>query len=51
MVGGVGSLHCAVDRSKCGEVHSLKWYRGEQRIYVFSETGGIARKEGDMSDR
>lgn len=45
------SLPCRVDTAQCGELHSVKWYRDNQRIYVFSHVAGIARPEGDGSDR
>lgn len=45
------SLPCRVDTAQCGELHSVKWYRDNQRVYVFSHEGDIRRPEGDGSDR
>lgn len=44
-------LPCRVDTAQCGDLHSVKWYRDNQRVYVFSHVAGIARPEGDGSDR
>ncbi|RZF42221.1 hypothetical protein LSTR_LSTR004370 [Laodelphax striatellus] len=51
LVGETVELPCAVDTEKCGELHSIKWYRASSRIYVFSEMAGIARSENDYTDR
>lgn len=45
------ALPCRVDTPRCGELHSVKWYRETSRIYVFSQIGGIARAEGDSTER
>ncbi|PSN34184.1 hypothetical protein C0J52_27028 [Blattella germanica] len=51
LVGETISLPCDVDTVKCGDLHSIKWYRGSSRIFVFSEMAGIARSEGDYTER
>lgn len=51
LVGETIQLPCSVNTDTCGDLHSIKWYRGSSRIYVFSEMAGIARAEGDYSDR
>ncbi|KAL3285417.1 hypothetical protein HHI36_019519 [Cryptolaemus montrouzieri] len=50
-VGTTVALPCTVDTKQCGALHSVKWYRDTSRIYVFSHAGGIARAEGDATDR
>ncbi|XP_034251543.1 hemicentin-1 isoform X2 [Thrips palmi] len=44
-------LPCHVDTASCGTVHSVKWYRGSSRIYVFSEMAVVDHAEGDYVDR
>lgn len=51
LVGETIFLPCDVDTEKCGDLHSIKWYRGSSRIFVFSEMAGIARAEGDYTER
>ena len=51
LVGETIFLPCDVDTEKCGDLHSIKWYRGSSRIYVFSEMAGITRPEGDYTER
>lgn len=51
LVGETIFLPCDVDTEKCGDLHSIKWYRGSSRIFVFSEMAGIARSEGDYTER
>lgn len=45
------SLPCRVDTAQCGELHSVKWYRDNHRVFVFSHVANIRRPEGDGSDR
>ncbi|KAK6619014.1 hypothetical protein RUM44_003396 [Polyplax serrata] len=51
LVGQEIELPCMVDAAKCGELHSIKWYRESTRIFVFSESANIAKSEGDFTDR
>nr|CAD7401300.1 unnamed protein product [Timema cristinae] len=51
LVGQTIRLPCNVDMEKCGNLHSIKWYRGSSRIFVFSEMAKIARSEGDYVER
>jgi hypothetical protein len=44
-------LPCSVDVNACGDFHSIKWYRGGQRIFVFSELANLERSEGFLSNR
>ncbi|XP_025836985.1 hemicentin-2 isoform X3 [Agrilus planipennis] len=50
LVGSSAFLPCKVDTSQCGELHSVKWYRGGSRIYVYSKAG-FSRGEGDTMKR
>ncbi|GLV32173.1 neuromusculin [Carabus blaptoides fortunei] len=45
------SLPCRVDTAQCGELHSVKWYRDNHRVFVFSHVANIRRPEGEGSDR
>ncbi|KAK3929011.1 Myelin-oligodendrocyte glycoprotein [Frankliniella fusca] len=51
LVGETVQLPCHVDTASCGTVHSVKWYRGSSRIYVFSEMAVVDHAEGDYVDR
>uniref|UniRef100_A0A8D8XSH0 Hemicentin-2 n=1 Tax=Cacopsylla melanoneura TaxID=428564 RepID=A0A8D8XSH0_9HEMI len=52
LVGDNIQLPCEVSVERCGEFHSIKWYRGSSRIFVFSDMGSkIARSEGGYVDR
>ncbi|KAK9718452.1 hypothetical protein QE152_g23167 [Popillia japonica] len=51
LVGSEVSLPCYVDTKSCGKLHSVKFYRETSRIFVYSETGGISRGEGDAKTR
>ncbi|KAK9509796.1 hypothetical protein O3M35_007032 [Rhynocoris fuscipes] len=50
-VGTRARLPCVVDPVKCGDVHSIKWYKDIQRVFVFSELAKISRSEGPLSKR
>ncbi|XP_067007165.1 nephrin isoform X1 [Anabrus simplex] len=51
LVGETVLLPCKVDTEECGLMHSIKWYRGSSRIYVFSDRSNIAHPEGEYTDR
>ncbi|XP_044589396.1 hemicentin-2 isoform X6 [Cotesia glomerata] len=44
-------LPCILKSPKCGGLHSIKWYRGSQRILIFSESAGITRGNNDIAAR
>nr|XP_022900084.1 uncharacterized protein LOC111413372 isoform X2 [Onthophagus taurus] len=50
-VGSTVALPCRLDTSVCGNLHSVKFYRETSRIYVYSQVGGVARAEGDATQR
>ena len=35
-LGGSTTLSCQVDTAKCGDYHSIKWYRDGLRVAVYS---------------
>ncbi|XP_063543302.1 hemicentin-2-like isoform X1 [Cydia strobilella] len=53
LVGETARIKCRIDSASCGEMHSVKWYKDDVRIYVFSASKGAAinRPEGDMMTR
>nr|CAI5825093.1 unnamed protein product [Callosobruchus analis] len=40
------SLPCRVDTKQCGQLHSVKWYKDANRVYVLSHAGQ-GRAEAD----
>ncbi|XP_076632490.1 neuromusculin isoform X2 [Colletes latitarsis] len=44
-------LPCFLKLPQCEGLHSIKWYRGATRIFIFSEDGGITRGNDDISVR
>ncbi|XP_076167348.1 hemicentin-1-like isoform X3 [Ptiloglossa arizonensis] len=44
-------LPCVLKLPQCEGLHSIKWYRGATRIFIFSEDGEITRGSNDISDR
>jgi len=44
-------LPCPVNTADCGDFHSLKWYRGSSRVYVFSPVAQFSNAEGALVDR
>ncbi|CAH2233323.1 jg6239 [Pararge aegeria aegeria] len=50
LVGNTARLRCRIDGKSCGEMHSIKWYKTDTRVYVYSASkdAAINRPEGDM---
>uniref|UniRef100_A0A2P2I4X8 Neural cell adhesion molecule 1-like n=1 Tax=Hirondellea gigas TaxID=1518452 RepID=A0A2P2I4X8_9CRUS len=44
-------LPCEVDEENCGGFHNIKWYKGTDRVYVFSERDNFRRAEGPLTGR
>ncbi|ODM99873.1 hypothetical protein Ocin01_06808 [Orchesella cincta] len=44
-------LACQLSHDSCGSIHSIKWYRADRRVYIFSESASISRAEDDLADR
>ena len=36
LAGNTVSLSCAVNKPRCGDFHSIKWYKENRRVYVYS---------------
>ncbi|XP_045507802.1 uncharacterized protein LOC123703740 isoform X2 [Colias croceus] len=53
LVGQTARLRCRIYGKSCGEMHSIKWYKADTRVYVYSASkdAAINRPEGDMMDR
>ncbi|XP_069363170.1 uncharacterized protein nrm isoform X4 [Maniola hyperantus] len=53
LVGNTARLRCRIDGKSCGEMHSIKWYKADTRVYVYSASkdAAINRPEGDMMNR
>ena len=30
------TLRCAINKARCGDFHSIKWYKENRRVYVYS---------------
>ncbi|CRK99567.1 CLUMA_CG012880, isoform B [Clunio marinus] len=45
------TLTCPIDITNCGELHSIKWFKGSERIGVASGDGKFSQVEGSISDR
>lgn len=45
------TLTCPIDIANCGELHSIKWFKGGDRIGVASGDGKFSQVEGSFSDR
>ncbi|XP_029166567.1 hemicentin-1 isoform X2 [Nylanderia fulva] len=44
-------LPCVLKSPQCEGLHSIKWYRGPTRIFIFSEDAGIIRGSNDIAAR
>jgi hypothetical protein len=51
MTGEGVTLGCKVNKEDCGDFHNIKWYKNNQRVFVFSEMAKIQRPEGDLVGR
>ncbi|KAJ8922091.1 hypothetical protein NQ315_004023 [Exocentrus adspersus] len=49
-VGTTVALPCKVDTNQCGQLHSVKWYKDANRVYILSHAGE-GRAEGDATER
>lgn len=49
--GQPGTLTCPIDVKSCGELHSVKWFKGNERIAVLSGSGEVANVEGEFVGR
>lgn len=44
-------LPCVLKSPQCEGLHSIKWYHGPTRIFIFSEDAGIIRGNNDIAAR
>ncbi|KAL7033530.1 hypothetical protein ACKWTF_007630 [Chironomus riparius] len=44
-------LKCPIDTKNCGELHSVKWFKGLERIGVASGDGSFTQVEGSEKER
>lgn len=44
-------LSCQLSTDTCGKIHSIKWYRADRRVYIYSDIGSISRAEDDLAER
>lgn len=45
------ALECPIDVQSCGNLHSVKWFRGNDRVAVVSGNGSLTHVEGAHSGR
>lgn len=45
------TLECPIDVQSCGSLHSLKWFRGNDRVALVPGDGSTANVEGPYSGR
>lgn len=51
LIGEKTILECPIDISTCGTLHSVKWFKGNERIAVVSGEGNFVSIDGDQKDR
>ena len=44
-------LPCTINREECGDFHSIKWYKENRRVFVYSPIADFARAEGELQER
>jgi len=44
-------LPCVINQAECGDFHSIKWYKENRRVYVYSPIANFAKAEGELVDR
>ena len=49
--GAVVAVSCQVSSAKCGDYHSIKWYKEGARVAVYSPATKWWRVEGHLHDR
>ncbi|XP_046627501.1 uncharacterized protein LOC124308652 isoform X7 [Neodiprion virginianus] len=49
--GSTVELPCALKLPECGGLHSIKWYWGATRIFIFSEGVGLTASDDEISHR
>ena len=49
--GDTVSLSCAVNKPRCGDFHSIKWYKENRRVYVYSPVVDFSKEIVDIITR
>ena len=49
--GGEVLLPCTINRDECGDFHSIKWYKENRRVFVYSPIAEFAKPEGELLER
>ncbi|XP_037031703.1 hemicentin-2 isoform X5 [Bradysia coprophila] len=44
-------LTCPIDITSCGDLHSVKWFKGNERVAVVSGDGDVSNVEGQFTGR
>lgn len=44
-------LTCPIDITSCGDLHSVKWFKGNDRVAVVSGDGDVSNVEGQFTGR
>lgn len=45
------SLPCIINKEECGDFHSIKWYKENRRVFVYSPIANFAKAEGELLER
>lgn len=45
------TLSCPIDSTNCGELHSIKWFKGIERVSVTAGDDSYSQVEGPFKDR
>ena len=43
--------HTCVPRARCGDFHSIKWYKENRRVFVYSPVVDFSKAEGELLER
>ena len=49
--GATVDLPCVINQNECGDFHSIKWYKENRRVYVYSPIANFAKAEGELVER
>ena len=49
--GDTVDLSCAVNKPRCGDFHSIKWYKENRRVYVYSPVVDFSKEIVTISSR
>lgn len=49
--GSTVDLPCVINQARCGDFHSIKWYKENRRVYVYSPIANFAKAEAELVER